>query len=711
MPIIQTIRDKGAAIVIGVIALSLIGFLLMDARSGSAKLFGNANNTSIGSVNGEPMEIDEFNEKEKQMEQQYPNTNGSVKYQVRQNVWDQMTSERIINTEFKKLGLAFTPKEMSSIMFSEEAPQQLKQAFTNPDTKQYDIDKVRQWWSETKKSKNEEQRNAITNEVINPMRLNTLYSKYTSMISGSMYIPSWMITKENEDNKYISNISFVSIPFSEISDSTIKVSDEDISDYIQKNQVRYKQEQAGRLISYVVFNGSPSPQDSLKVRQTLESMKPALLSDTNPKAFLARNTSAINYFNGYVLKSKMMMPSKDSLFNLPIGAVYGPYLDGTNYVLAKKIDTKEMPDSIKCRHILIATTDPQTQQPTLADSVAKKRIDSIENAIKGGADFNALEAKYSSDQTAHKDKGVMTFDIATVQGDNFAKEFGDFLINNKDETKKVIKTQFGYHYIEIIEKKNPQTAFKIAYLAKEIIPSEETINTANGAATKLSGEARNATDFEKYATNNHLTKISPPNPVKPNDYQLGTLQDARPIIKWAFEAKEGEVSEPFLVGNDYVVALAAKKINSGLPDAKSARPLVEAQVRNLKKSQQIIKKMGSTNSLEQVAGAFQKKILSAGADSSLTFNTLMINSIGNEPKVTGSAFNKELLNKISPAITGNTGVFVIKVNSIHAKIAPSESIQQQRANKLGQMAQTAMGQSFNSLKKLANIKDNRSKFF
>lgn len=712
MPIIQTIRDKGAAIVIGVIALSLIGFLLMDARSGTAKLFGNSNTTSIGSVNGQSMEIDEYNEKEKLMEQQYPNTNGNIKYQVRQNVWDQMTSERIINSEFNKLGLVFTPKEMSSIMFSEEAPQQLKQAFTNPDTKQYDIDKAKQWWAETKKTKNEEQRNAITSEVINPMRLNTLYSKYTSMISGSMYTPSWMSAKENEDNHAFANISYVSIPYTDISDSTIKVSDEDITNYIQKYKARYEQPDAGRLISYVVFNGAPSSQDTAKTRQLLESLRPAFLSDTNTKSFIARNTSVINYFDGYVLKSKMMMPSKDSIISLPNGGIFGPYLDNTSLVLAKKIDTKVMPDSIKCRHILIATSDPQTQKPTIPDSIAKKTIDSVENAIKGGADFDALEAKYSTDKAAHKDKGVMTFDLATIQGENFAKEFGQFLLNEKGETKKVVKTSFGYHYIEILEKKNPQPAYKVAYLAKEIIPSEETINTANGAATKLSGQARNAADFDKYVTENHLTKVSPPNVIKENDYQLGNLQDARPLIKWAFEANEGDVSEPFMVGNDYVVGVVNKKIKAGLPDAKVARPLVETQVRNLKKAEQIKKKIGTPASLEQVAGSFQKQVLSAGADSTLTFNAPMINGIGNEPKVTGLAFNKDYLNKISPAVSGNTGVYIVKINSIGTKVPESPEMQkQQEASRMNQMMQTALGQSFNSLKKLAVIKDNRSKFF
>ncbi len=712
MSIIQNIRDKGTVIVIGVISLSLIGFLLMDARSGAAKgLFGGGDSKTIGIVNGKDIGIDEFNAKVKDAEAQYPNTNGGVRQQIMQSVWDQMVAEKIVATEFDKLGLAFTPKEMSTIMFSDEAPQQLKQAFTDPQTGQYDVAKAQQWWAQTRKSKNEEQRQALNSQIIEPMRLNSLYTKYTSMIAGSIYTPSWMTAKENEDDNSFANISYVAIPYSVISDSAIKVTDDDIEKYLEKNKLKYKQE-AGRMMSYVTFSASPGTKDSSGVRNLIEGLKPSFAADTNAKTFLARNTTAINFFDGYALKSKMQMPDKDSIINLPEGKVFGPYLDAGNYVLAKKLSTKFLPDSIKCRHILLGTNNPQTGAVIMPDSVAKQKIDSIEAAIKTGADFTMLEEKYSTDEAAKKDKGVMTFDIATIQSENFAKEFGDFLLNEKGETKKVVKTQFGWHYIEILEKKNPQPAYKVAYLAKEIIPSDETINAANAAATKLSGQSRDLKAFDQYVKQNGLTKIDVPAVVKENDAQLGGLQDARPIVKWAFDAKEGEVSEPFSVSNQFVVAVVTKKVKEGLPDVKTVRPLVESLVRNKKKADEIIKKLGKNSSPEAAAAVYQKQVLTTGADSTLTFNAVIINGVGNEPKVAGAAFNKDYQTKVSPPIAGNTGVFVIKVNSISTKPpAPLAVAQQQKNMKQNQLMQSALGKSFEALKKKADIKDKRSKFF
>jgi len=177
MSIIQTIREKGAVIVIAIIALSLIGFILMDSRSGTGKLFGGGNTTTIGSVNGDKIELSDFNDKVKEMEQQYQNSGSAPTDQIKQSTWDQMVAEKIVTEQFNDLGIAFTPKEMSSIMFSDEAPQQLKQAFTNKETGQYDIAQAQQWWAQTKKTKNEEQRKAINSQVIEPMRLNSLYTK------------------------------------------------------------------------------------------------------------------------------------------------------------------------------------------------------------------------------------------------------------------------------------------------------------------------------------------------------------------------------------------------------------------------------------------------------------------------------------------------------------------------------------------------------
>ncbi|WP_421020062.1 peptidylprolyl isomerase, partial [Klebsiella pneumoniae] len=70
---------------------------------------------------------------------------------------------------------------------------------------------------------------------------------------------------------------------------------------------------------------------------------------------------------------------------------------------------KQWPDSVKVRHILVATSNPQTGQEIKPDSVGKKLIDSIETAVKAGADFATLAAKYSDDPGSKAKGGVIDF--------------------------------------------------------------------------------------------------------------------------------------------------------------------------------------------------------------------------------------------------------------------------------------------------------------
>lgn len=709
MSILQTIREKGTVLVIAVVAISLIGFVLMDSMSGSGSLFGGGDQTTLGIINGEKIDYQEFNKKVTEMESQFGGQSGQ-RNQIMEGAWEQMVAEKIVDGQFENLGLVFTPKEMSSIMFSNDAPPQMKQAFTDPQTGQYDIEQAKQWWTQVKAQRNNEQRNAIISQVIDPMVLNSLYSKYTSMIAGSIYQPSWLKGMDSINNTEFAQISYVAVPYTTISDSTIKISDKEIKDYVRDHKEAFQQE-AGVMLSYVSFSAAPSSTDSQNVLKSVEELKEPFIKDSNAKFFLGRNSSAIQYFDGYVAESQLQVPNRDEIISLPVGGVYGPYLDGKNYVLAKKVEVRILPDSFRVRHILLGTINPQTQQPLLPDSTAKRLADSIATAIQNGANFDELEQKYSTDEGAKQTNGVMTFDLQTVQSANFAREFGNFLLNTTGENKKVVKTQFGYHYIEILDRIHPGPAFKIAYMAREIDPSDETINDANAKAVKLTAASKDLKEFNNYVAKNGLAKIDLPTEVKENDYQFGSYPDARNVIRWAMDAKEGSISEPFSVGDDFVVVAVDKKIRTGTADVATARPTVESVLRNRKKAAEIEKKINNASSLESVAQIFNVQVLQTGEDSTLTFNAQIINGIGSEPRVAGASFNKEYQSKISPAIPGNTGVFIIRVNQLGIRQVAEETQLQQQLMMHNQQIQIALQQSFAGLRKIATIKDYRSKFF
>jgi len=289
-------------------------------------------------------------------------------------------------------------------------------------------------------------------------------------------------------------------------------------------------------------------------------------------------------------------------------------------------------------------------------------------------------------------------------------EFNDFCFNKTAGSKGVVKTQFGYHIIDVVSQKDFKPAYKIASVGKEIIVSDETVGKSSLEATKASAEKTKA-GLEKYIEKNGRSLNAVPSLVKENDYSIGALKDARSIVKWAFEAKVGDVSEPFSLGDQFVVVVLDKVFEKGTQDTATARSGCEAIIRNKKKAEIIIKKIGQNPTLESAASAYGKTVQIAGADSTIYFNSQIINGVGMESKMIGAAFNKTYQTKASPAIEGTSGVYLIKINSIQTKPASSpEVIAQNAATKLGTIRSQINGW-YEGLKKQADIVDERSKHF
>ena len=709
MQIIQSIRDKGAVIVIIVISLSLIGFILMDSKQGGNRLFSSLS-TNVGKVNGETIELTYFNKRVKQTEDQQEQRSGQKSsgtqiYQTREQMWNQIVAEKIFFAEADKLGIDFTSKELSTILLSNEQGNPLlqEQGMTDPATGKLDISKAQTALNNIKKFKGE-QRELVNAQIVDPLKLTSIVAKYSGLLNASVYYPGWMQEKDNAETKNFASISFVNVPFSEISDSTVKVSDDEVNAYVQKHKDLFKQE-AGRMISYASFSQLASLDDSIKTKAQVSELKAPFTADTNAKNFVARNMSAIDFDDKFKPKSKITSTAIDSIIAVPTGTVYGPYLDKSNYVLAKVIGTKQLPDSVKARHILIPLADRQTGKEIMPDSTAKKLADSIYNAILGGADFAALALKYSSDGSKIKGGDLGTYGYGTM-----VPEFNDFTFENPVGSKKVVKTQFGYHVIEILSQKDFKPAYKIAFVAKEITASDVTINKASLEATKASAE-KNKTELEKYVAKSgiHFTQI--PNAVKENDFTAGGLQDARQLVRWAFGAKKGDVSEPFSIGDQFVVAELDKILEEGVQDATTARPGSEVIIRNKKKAEVIIKKIGNNPTMESAAATYNKQIQQAGADSSITMASQVINGVGLEAKVIGASFNKEYQAKPSPPIAGTTGIFIIKVNNMQAKPASTpEAMAKEVTAKIGNL-RNQVTNWYDGLKKQATIKDNRSQYY
>jgi len=694
MSIIQNIRERGAWIIFSIIAIALIAFVLQD---GIGRKRGASDISTLGKVNGQVINKTEFEEKLDIQLQNYA-SQGVKREQLIGYLWNQEVDRLLIKDEENKLGLTVGAKELSDVLFGNESP--FKQEFTDKTTGEFKVNDAKQAVAQIKKSKNAEQIKQIEKIYIEPSVENRIRNKYQVMVVKGVQVPKWLSEKQYAESNSISSISFVGIPYSTIIDSTIKVSDEDVSSYLKQNAAAYQVEETNRSISFVGFSAAPSSADSITARNEMETLKQDFKNSTETAKFLNKVGTEIPYYDSYISKKSLQIPQKDSVLNVGLGGVYGPYVDGRNFTIAKVLGVKQWPDSASVRHILIATVNPQTGQQVRPDSLAKKLADSISMAIRGGASFEEMVAKYSDDAGSKTTGGKYEmFPQAKM-----VPAFNDFSFDNPVGTKSVIKTDFGYHYIEVLKQTAKGPAYKIAYLSKMVMPSNETINTASTAAAQFASSSKDIKSFNANAVK--LGKqVIPAVGIKANDFDIQGIGTARNIVRWVFEKDVNTVSESFEQGENYVVAVITSEEKEGLASVNAARPQVEGILRDKKKAEKI-KATIKGKTLEAIAA--DAKAIVQRADS-IGFSFAMITGLGNEPKLVGAAFNKALINKVSEPIAANSGVYTISVNSIAAKQANQDP--SFFKDELLERTRSLMFRSASSFKKVANIVDNRSKLY
>lgn len=709
MSLIQKIRDKYARIAVIAIGFALLGFILMDAFAGGGTGLFGGRDTTIGKINGDKIDADAFMRRVSEISrrQGFEGENGTA--QAVNGLWQQELNDRIMSEQYEKLGLTVTDRELDQLLFAAEPSEEVRQIFGNP--QQWDPAALRQRVNQIKKSGNPEEK-AQLDETLEYLEKLILQKKYNALLTNSVYIPKWFLEKRNVDNSLMANAAFVSVPYTTIADSAVKVTDAEINDYVKAHKTDFEQKEESRSIAYVQFSAEPAPADSAVVRNQLLSLRDSFQRTSNEREFLVANRSLAQYNETYISRDDINLQNKDSIFNSPVGVVTGPFAEQDAFIMAKVLNKKTQPDTVKVRHILIATNqqDPTTgQQMPVRDSVTAKRLaDSVQRAIASGANFDTLAVRLSDDPGSKFRGGV--YDSITRQT-QFVPEFKDFAFNNPTGAKGVVKTQFGYHYIEVLSQRGSSPVFQVAFFALPIEASPETVSEASNAANMFAGTAKDEKSFNDYFEKNlkgkGYNKLVASN-LRPMDYFVtGINGSARELVKESFNADKGDVislSQP--INNSYIVAVVTDVQKPGVPSASAARSIVEPILRNRKKAELIKGQMGTVTDLSAVATKFNQPVQPAD---SLSFGGG--GPLGYEAKVIGAIFNPANKGKVAPeGIAGQAGVYAIRTDAVFTTAVENANIEQQR-----QMMQMQSRQMFRSpvevLQKKADVKDYRSKFY
>ena len=705
MAVLEKIRSK-TVFLIAIIGLALFAFIISDFI-GKGR-FSNHTPNEIGSVNGEEVPIDAFRQ---QVENATRQANGQVSsIEAAKYVWEQNVQQILLNQQIEKLGLSVEKDQILAILA--KTPLAQNPQFVN-EYGVFDANKFTNYLATLKNTNPQAyaqwkmQEDAIIEEAKQRM--------YFSLIRAGLGVTNTEAEMEYHQEKDLADISYVALQYSSIDDKSVKVTDSEIQDYIKKHEKQFKQE-AYRNIQYIVVSEKPSQTDIETEKESLlKLLQPEVVfnsktnkNDTiagfaktkNIKDFVDRH-SDVPYDSTFVNKDNLRSSYVDTLFNLPVGKVFGPYQEDGSLKLSRMI-AKQPGGAVKASHILIAYAGSQAATPntTRTKEEAKAKAEELlAQAKAAGADFAQLARENSEEPGAVYSAG----DLGFFSKGAMVKPFEEFAFNNAVGTIGLVETAFGFHVVKVTDKAE---AVNIATISRKVDPSEATINSLFSKVTNFEMKAaQNPKEFANIAKKSELSVLRADNLHK-NDDQIIGLGSNRSIVQWLFQkdTKIGDIKK-FTSGGNYIVAQLVKQGEEGISSVQEATPMVKPILIREKKAA-ILKEKAKGNSLEAIASANKTEVKSAA---NLIMKNPTIIGEGREPKVVGAAFGLKQ-GQLSKPIDGENAVYVIQLTS--ATVAPALDNYKTYAETVEKLRTDRAAQGIlKSLESTATIKENLSAFY
>lgn len=702
MGVMTYLRERMGKIVAIVIGLSLFAFIVGEVlRQGSSFFKGDRN--EIGEVAGEKIAYDEFSKKLEQNTNQFKQQSGQANLTaqftnyLQESTWNQSVSQIILNKEIEKLGLVVSADEGDAMINGNNPNPQIVQAFGNPQTGQLDRGKLNNFKQNLNASKPNDPVRQQWKDFIEQMRENKVAQKYISLVTNGLYVNALDAKDDYEAKNKLVNFKYVTLDYASIPDNKVTLTDDDYQSYYNEHKSEFKNKEELRSFEYVSFNAAPSKEDSAAIKDQVNKLVPAFKSSTNDSLFVQVNAETKAPIL-YKKKGQLGDPKLDSvMFSVPKGFVYGPYLSNGSYKLAKLVDSRVSPDSVKARHILI-------DDKIIGVEKAIAKADSIKKLIEGGKSFADLARMYSID----KNSGEKGGDLGTFGRGAMIPVFEDAVFNGKKGELKVVTSQFGVHLIQIEDQKGSSQVVKVAVVDKPITASTKTQAAAYSKAQAFLG-ALTKGNFDAVVKKEGLTK-KVANDVNALAASLPGLDNAREVVRWAFKAEKGDYGDQvYVVGDQYIIPVLTTIKPKGILPLEAVKKQIEPAVRNHVKAKQLTDKLqaaaNGASTPDQVAQKAGSKVVPV---QNIVFANPVIPGLSVEYKVVGAVFGSKP-NKLSKPIEGQHGVYVFSVDNFINPAPLANAVRERQ--QIGQtLLQRSESQLFDALKDKANVKDYRSKF-
>ena len=715
MAALGKIRSKGG-ILVGAIGIALFAFLAGDAARSCDGIKGEARQ-QIGEILGKKISVQDYQKLIDEYQSaikftmQRDNLTDQELNQVKDQVWQQLVSNRVIEADAEKVGLTVTENEVQNVLNEGTNPMLAQTPFVNQQTGRFDVNALKQFFDSYNKAKAAkspqlEQMQAVYDYwlfVEKNLRTQLLGQKYQALLASCVLSNKAEAMMAFKDNNEESQIQLASLAYSTVKDADVKVTDEDLKAKYEELKPAFRQNIETRDIKFVDFQIKASAADRSQVVKEMNEFQKQLATAEDPTAVVSKSGSEIPYL-GLPVSSKAYQQYPDiasKIDSLSVGTtgVIENAQDNTLNII-RVLSKAQLADSIQFRQINIAAA-------TIDEARAK--ADSIQKALAGGADFDALAKRYG--QTGEKVwfTGQQYEMAPSMNQDN--RTFVNALLNGEVNATQNLALAQGNIILQVLDKKAYTTKTTAAIIKKLVDFSKATRSDAYNKFSEFVAKNTTATDLEKNASKSGY-QVQSLNDLSTAEHYIAGIRGTRDALKWLFEAKQGQVSPLYECGdNDHLLVIALTGIHpQGYRswDDAQVKEILKREVIKDKKAEKLMAKFKGVNSI----AAAQAKGAKVSSVNQITFAApAFVQATGSvEPALSGAVAGTAAGKFSKAPVKGNAGVYVFQVQkkAMREGSKYNETLTMQQA---AQMNMQLVGNFMQDLILKAKVVDNRYLFF
>ena len=677
MASLNTLRTKFGAVLSVIIALALLAFIL----SLKADMGFSDNDPKVGEIDGDKIRYSEYMDRYDAVKSRNGGMEASTDQesdQMAAATWQALFADHVLVPGFEQMGIEVPESERLEMVSGRIPSQAFFAAFGDPRTGAYNAAAVSQFLSQAAADARAQQ---AWNDLNEQAKLERAVQKYATLIGKGAYVNKLEIEEGVAAANKVFGGKYVGKRYDTVPDSLVSVSSGEIKSYYNAHKEMFRQSPS-RTMSYVVFEVNATDDDMLNLEKEVRGVGERFDAAEDVKLFVRQDRHG-QIADRYVTAAQLGEQAEA----LAAGRMFGPELKNNVWTMARVVESRMAPDTLGLKMIVLPYT-------------AEKLADSL-RTVATSANFADLSRRYSANEelaAAGGEVGVYPF---SAFNSTMAEALADA---KKDDVVKVMSGD-AIQLINVYRADKPSKHYKVATVSYPVEASAATVRDIHNQASSFAVNAKGSdAAFSEAASKAAVTpRVATLNM---GDRAIRGLEGSREVARWAYGADEGDLSEIFRIGKDYVVALLTEIDDDDYASVKKAAPRIKNRLMRDKKYEYIVKNL-SDASLEDAAGSFGSEV----ADfKDVTFGSFYIDGVGVEPALVGAIAETTAQGEVSAPVKGLSGVYLFEVTSVD----PAERQQTVEDEKVRAeaMAEGMMQQRvLPALQEMADMKDLSGRYF